>query len=441
MVLKSMSQQSVIPAGLAMLSALAAPLVALTGCKASLFDDGSQVTGPDGPIVVGAECPADCLGDAARDFDGTAAGVGNHWRYLDDTRDRSWTAMTPGAGKLTGANPATTISKCAAASSAPACAQLPGALLISTAGMSANADPALEFAITAKRVVKIGVRAFVPTSAPEQQLRIYRNSREDVLFTGPAAAGTLFEKGVFTDVIPGDRILVAVAPASGGATDVGLELFISDVGTASSCQVALSFNEASGNTIPGACGAAFTSYDYLAADVEIGPTLGEGPYPELGKAAVIAPGKYYKGTQLLDGSKDTTIQYWMRVATVDATYGAWPFSNEDLDSGGGLGNAVYERAETRFDSQTGTADATYVGANVPHVYNNTWEFVRVVHSGGKVTTCFNGKLVSTFDLPAGKLASGYVPHLGKNVRWLPQDPHFDGALDDLRVLSAALPCE
>jgi Concanavalin A-like lectin/glucanases superfamily len=443
MVLKSMSRRTAAPAGLAAAAVLAAMPMALTGCKASLFDDGSQVTGPDGPIVVGAECPAECLGDAARDFDGTAGGTGNHWRYLDDTRDRSWTAMTPAAGKLTGTNPATTISKCTTSSTATACTQLPGALLISTAGMSANADPALEFAIATKRVVKIGVRAFVPTTAPEQQIRVYRNSREDLLFTGPAAAGTLFEKGVFADVIPGDRILLAVAPASGGATDVGLELFISDVGTTSSCQVALSFNEASGNTIPGACGAAFTSYDYLATDTEVAPTLGDGPFPELGKAAVIAPGKYYKGSQILDKSKDVTIQFWMRVTAVDSIYVGYPFSDLDLDNNGGVSIDIFDSASPKIESlsYTGVGTPPYAGTFVSYPNSGAWQFIRLVHTQGKVSLCANGKRTLSYDHPEGKLNSGYPPFLGMNVKWPSVGAYFDGAIDDFRVVSMALPCE
>jgi Concanavalin A-like lectin/glucanases superfamily len=415
-------------------------LVLSTGCKASLFDDGKN---SDDPNVVGSTCPADCLGDAARDFNGTATGAGDTWRYLDDHRDRTWTAMTASADKMTGADPAVVIGKCTSGSKVAACAELPGALLISTAGASSAADPAIEFTVAAKRVVKVGVRAFVPTTAPEQQIRIYRNSREDVLFAGPATPGTLFEKAVSVDALAGDRLLVAIIPASGGATDVGLELFVSDVGTASSCQVALTFNEAVGTTVPGACGAAFDSYMYsdTGDDPKVAPTLGDGPFPELGKAALFVERAYYKGSEVLNKTGDVTIQYWLRVDAISPNGGGWPFSDEDLFAGGGIGNAVYTFTETRFDTQTGTPDVTYVGANTPHVYAGMWEFVRLVHSAGKVSTCINGKQLTSFDLPTGKLNSGFPPYLGKNVQWTPSGAFFIGAIDDVRVLSAALPCE
>ena len=44
-------------------------------------------------------------------------------------------------------------------------------------------------------------------------------------------------------------------------------------------------------------------------------------------------------------------------------------------------------------------------------------------------------------VPTGRTASSYVPYLGKNVVWPSQGAFFDGAIDDLRVLSTALPCE
>jgi hypothetical protein len=418
-------------------------LVLSTGCKASLFDDGKN---SDDPNVVGSTCPADCLGDAARDFNGTATGAGGNWRYLDDHRDRTWTAMTASADKMTGADPAVVIGKCTSGSKVAACAELPGALLISTAGASSAADPAIEFTVAAKRVVKVGVRAFVPTTAPEQQIRIYRNSREDVLFAGPATPGTLFEKAVSVDALAGDRLLVAIIPASGGATDVGLELFVSDVGTASSCQVALTFNEAVGTTVPGACGAAFESYMYADAgdDPKMAPTLGDGPFPELGKAAAIAPGNYYKGTEILDKSKDVTIQFWMRSNAV--TQLNYPFSDHDLNIRGGLSIDLYDLGGTTqlesFCPIAASENPPYAGGGVPYSNASAWQFIRMVATGGKVSVCISSKLALRYDVPTGRLNSGFPPHLGMNVLWgPPRGAFFDGLIDDFRVISAALPCE
>ena len=70
-----------------------------------------------------------------------------------------------------------------------------------------------------------------------------------------------------------------------------------------------------------------------------------------------------------------------------------------------------------------------------------WQFVRVVHTGGNVNVCLNGRRVTSFPVAPGKLASTFPPRLGKNVVWSPVGSFFDGELDDVRVLTGALPCE
>ncbi len=425
------------PALLLAFSSLAA--FASSACKdQSLFD---EVKDPGGPGDVGVECPANCLGDAARDFNGGNGGAGERWRYLEDLRDRSWTEMTIVDGSAQGAEPSTSITTCAARPTAPACAEIPGALLLSAAGSGAASDPALEFRPQSKGTFQVGLRVFVPATAISQQLLVYRNSREDLLFSGPAAPGELFERAIFADLLSDDRLLVALAPVSGGAADVALELFVSDIGMPSRCQLAVPFEQTSGTTVTSQCGGAFTSFDYANGDVEIAPTLTDGPYPELGQAARIAPGYYLKGDDILDKTGDVTLQFWMRFDAVFDSYGAWPVSDLDLDTGGGIGTSVYTAAELRFDSTVGTTDGSYLGANAPFSRMGQWVFVRVVHAEGKVSTCLDGKPFSSFELAAGKLASGYPLYLGRNVLWSPQVAAFDGRLDDLRVLSAALPCQ
>ncbi|HRC55484.1 MAG: hypothetical protein IPI49_09255 [Myxococcales bacterium] len=410
------------------------------GCKQSLFEDGAG----DDPDVVGTTCPAECLGDAARDFQ--AATPKRGWRYVEDRRNRTWVPMTAASKRAVGEDPANGFTTCADKPGAAACAALPGALLVSTAGGSSAADPALEFTVTSKRVAKLGVRVLVPADAPEQQLRIYRNSREDSLFTGSAAAGTLLEQVVSADVLPGDRLLLAFAPASGGATDIGVELFISDVGTPSSCKIGLTFDGATGNTVTNACGAAFTSYQYqdVGDDTEVPPTLGPGPFMELGQAAVIAPGKYYKGLEVPSKAGDVTLQFWMQAKTVNEIYGSYAYSDHDLDNTGGVSVDLYSPGRVIIESLSCTrvngGAGGYAGTFVDYPNSTTWQFVRLVHTGSKVTLCINNKQALNYALPGGKLTSSYPPYLGKNVKWSP-GAFFDGAMDDVRLLSTALPCE
>ncbi|HEV7555144.1 MAG TPA: hypothetical protein VGO00_06820, partial [Kofleriaceae bacterium] len=185
--------------------------VVTTGCSQSLFDShgttGSGSSGDD--AAVPATCQAPCVGDAAADFDGTAAGTTGNWRYLDDHRDRTWTAMTPAADAMTGADPANAITTCTAQPDAPVCQLLPGALLVSSSGSTSPADPAVELTVATAQVVQVSVLARVPDGEPPQQIRLYRNSREDVLFTGIAAPGSTLENAITLDALAGDRFLVA----------------------------------------------------------------------------------------------------------------------------------------------------------------------------------------------------------------------------------------
>lgn len=414
--------------------------LASSGCKEqSLFDEGNG----EGSGQVASKCPSQCLGDAARDFNGTPGGAGDVWRYLDDHRDRTWTAMTVEGGRMLGADGATAISSCVTKPAAPACAKIPAALLVNTAPSTGAFDPAIEFTLAAKTAVEINLRAWVPDAADLQQVLVYRNSREDLIYAGSALPGDLFERQLTVDAIAGDRLLVVVAAAAGGngANEVGLEVFFSNTGGASHCQVAVNFEQPMGNTIAAQCGANFNFLDYAASDAPLPPVLASGPYPELGSAASIAIGKYFKGADVLDKSGDFTLQYWMYVNALDDLYDGWPVSDLDLDTGGGIGNAIYRRAEVRLDTTVGTTNGDYVGANIEYPNLGKWQFVRVVHTGGKVSTCLNGKRVTSFDLAAGKLASNFPLYLGKNVRWNPQVAAYNGLLDDVRAFSAALPCE
>src|SRR5262249_60621318 len=88
-------------------------------CSQSLFDNhGPGTTGGDdtGP----ATCNAPCLADAAVDFDGSAGGKNQLWRYLDDHRNRTFTVMMPGPTTQTGPDPPNHITPCAATPAAAA---------------------------------------------------------------------------------------------------------------------------------------------------------------------------------------------------------------------------------------------------------------------------------------------------------------------------------
>lgn len=418
------------------------------GCGQSLFDAHGAIDGggggTDATPVVPATCPAPCLADAAADFNGTPGGAGGRWRYLDDHRDRTWAAMKPGAMVMTGADTANQITTCAAKPTAAACKALPGALLVSSAGATSPADPALEVTTPTAQVVQLSLHAYVP-AGDDQTIRIYRNSREDVLYTGVATAGTVLDRTLTLDALGGDRFLVALAPTTKGATDVGLHVFVNPTGAVfpSTCQVALSFAAAAGNTVDNLCGGDFTHTLYSGGDTA--PPLAAPPFPELGKAADITPDAYFTSTGTLDKSHDITVQFWVKLRGFVDPYDAWMFSDLDLDATGGLGIAMLDRGGPKLDVATcSVATQTTImfdEAQVAYPADGSWQFVRVVHTNGNVHVCLNGARMTSFAVAPGRLQSTFSPHLGRNVVWTPSGAFFNGELDDVRVLTGALPCD
>ncbi|MEJ7604250.1 MAG: LamG domain-containing protein, partial [Kofleriaceae bacterium] len=377
---------------------------------------------------------------AAADYDPD----GTRWHYLEDQRNRTWTPMTPDGGGVIGTDPANAITTCRAQPSAPACAALPGALLISTAGSTSAADPAIAFTSPTPQVIQLSVRVHVASDAgAEQRVRIYRNSREDELFTGTAVEGTTFEHSLTVDALPDDRFFLALAPAAGGAAQVAAHFYINGTGAAfpSTCQLAVGFGAATGNTVDNACGPDVTHNDYMAG-MPVPPVLGPGPYPELGQAADLTAEKYYETANVLDKAGDTTVQLWVKHDAVVDVYGAWLFSDLDLDATGGLGIVIYDQSGLRMEVTTCTAAGPlmFAGEDVAYPADAAWHFIRVVHTAGNVAICLDGTRVASFPTATGKLTSTFHPYIGKNVRWTPAGAFTDASIDDVRVLSTALPC-
>lgn len=421
-------------------------LACLAACSQSLFDNtGGKDGGNGGELPVASSCTAPCVGDGGGDFDGTPTGKTMRWRYLEDHRDRTWTAMTSdGSGGFMGtADNNNAITVCTPQRSEHACMSLPGALLVSAAGATAAADPAIELTTPSNQVVQVSLKVAVPPGAFEQTVRLYRNSREDVLYTAVAQPGTTLEASVTIDALAAERILFALAPTAMGDQYVGVQLFVSGTGAAfpKDCQLALSFSSAMGNVVDNLCGGDFTSTDYNTGDTP--PTLAAGPFAEQGMAADIAPDKYYVGTNLALRNADSTLQFWLRHDMLVPTYSAWPFSDLDLDNGGGLGVVLYDQNGLQLEVNTCTSPnpLAFGGDRVPYPTDGKWHFVRVVQKGSIVNVCLDGTKQFSFAADPGKLASTFRPHLGRNVVWTPSGAFYDGGLDDVRIFTGALPCE
>jgi hypothetical protein len=414
--------------------ALVAALVA--GCKQSLFDSHPDVDG-GGSGMVASSCPAPCLADAAADF-GMAK-----WRYLDDNKNRSWTPMTMMSGGYSGSG-SNRVSSCDNDSSAAACDALPGALLVTTTGSTAAADPAVSYTAASNQVVQLTVRVHVPVSATEHTVRLYRNSREDSLVTGTAIPGSTFERALTLDALKDDRFYLALAPTGQGAQLIGVHVYLNATQDTfpSTCQLALPFAGPMANTTDNLCG---VDYAYETNDTATPWALGTPPFPELGTSADITMDKYFKGSDKLVRAGDTTTQLWLRHDAFVSTYNAIVFSDMDLDNTGGLGIYVVNATPPTLYIGTCTlatpTTLDFASAEGAYPDDHAWHFVRVVHTNGMVKACVDGMRVASYALPAGKMQSTYQPWLGRNVYWTPTGAYLDGAIDEVRVITGALPCD
>jgi hypothetical protein len=425
-------------------------LVLLGGCDESLFGTrghGNGGGGDDDGGVTG--CSAPCNADAAAEFDGTAGGAHGRWRYLDDHRDRSWAAMTVGNQVMKGADPGVQITTCRAFPDADACRTLANALLISTAVPSAN-DPAIELTVAEAQVLELHVEALVPGGGGDQTVRLYRNSREDELFTGIATPGTVLDHKITVDVVPGDRLLVSVGSKVAGTANVGLNLFASGTGAPfpASCQVTVPFASAAGAAVVDLCGnTVFTHYN-PAGTAPV--ALDVGPFPEQGKGTILSLGEYFawgpKGIPMppvLDWRQDVTVQLWTKADPVSSSRPTFLFSDLDPDYGSGIelsltqgGTVALNVDMASCDTPTSLGTVT-AGGSYPN--SDQWHFIRAVRTGGALHVCLDGAplMKAAINKPCTQ-PSNYPLLLGAKPS--SGEASFSGRIDDVRVFTGALPC-
>lgn len=430
----------------------------LVGCGQSLFDASGPDRGRDGGGGDDDElgrCNAPCIADAAADFDGTPTGDGGHWRYLDDLGNRQWVAMAPDGTQMTGNEGRNRITTCLGRRDLPACEALPRALLVTSAGGAGGAgvpmgsDPAIEFTASSAQVIELRVLAFLP-SGDDQVIRLYRNSREDVVFTGVARPGMRLEQTVLLDALAGDRFLVAVSassPTAGGATDLGLHLTINAVSASfpSTCQRALAFEVQTGNTVQDRCqGEVFALFKDSGTQGQL--FLKGGPFVEQGYAADLST-----GTHFLDISGDAlaheaglTVQLWVELKDVVGFDPMWLFSDLTGD-GAGLGIAIASNGTAvpvivaaAYSGQP--FEAAHVEATAPFPLPQQWHFVRVVHTDGEVAVCVDGARVASAAV-VNSVHLKTFEHVALGTEGGSALSHFVGELDDVRAITGALPCE
>jgi Concanavalin A-like lectin/glucanases superfamily len=446
-----------------LIARLAALAAALAGCGQSLFDahgdgDGSGDGGAgDGGDQLGI-CDAPCLADAAADFDGTSDGRSGRWRYLEDLGTRSWAAMVANeqSQEMTGASSTDNrITSCAARPGAAACRALPRALLVSSsgradpAGPGAPSDPAIELILgsdDSNKVIELRLRLVVP-SGPDQRVRLYRNSREDSLITAVVSTGAPYDQAIELDALAGDRFYVSIEPAAGSGppvADLGLHLTATAVAKTfpATCQLALPFEAVTDNSLTDVCGdRVFTQLDAGNAQVPI--ALGPGPFAERGMAASLTDGTHFNDTRLrpLDHRREVTIQFWVQVRELAPTFPAVPFSDLNIDTGGGIGITI-QPGFPMAQLQVATCDAeiTCSQALAPYFEPTAWRFVRVVHGMTGVDVCLDGVRVARVAARSTEPPLFDPPDLGKQVLASANEAHLDGLIDEVRVITGALPC-
>lgn len=433
-----------------LIRAVVVAVAVLAGCSESLFGphradlthDGSVEGEDSGSGDPQGLCTGSCISDAAAAFDGSDTGIGHYWRYLEDMRNRLWNPMTAGPMGLAGSNPRNHLSTCAAHPDAAACAKIAGALLVSAAGPSSDADPAIGFVAAIPQSIELRLRVAVPDDG-SQTIRLYRNSREDVLFTATVAAGATVDQAILVDALAGDRFLVAIIPPTDdGATDVGLDLTVRASGVfPTSCQLAVEFELVTGNSITdvSCASAVLTQRDARGPST---PIQGAAPFVELHAALKIPEGSFLEmlpPTEVLDYAGDITLQLWVyqRAASASAVS---VFSDRDAMAGGGVGISILPGLVPMLDVATGTSPAPhFVHATVLYPAPAFWHFLRIVRSRADLRVCIDGEHAMTIDAPAA-LAASHAIELGKDVQDPPDAALFDGSMDDLRVFTGALPC-
>ncbi|HWU86499.1 MAG TPA: LamG-like jellyroll fold domain-containing protein [Kofleriaceae bacterium] len=434
-------------------------MLLVAGCSESLFDahggrrgdggPGGDDGGVDADIPVPTTCPDPCIADAAADYNGVQGGKNGVWHYFDDHRNRAWMRMTETAGEMTGLEN-DRIASCTDHPTTTACQGLPGAILVSSGGVAAS-DPAIEYQSPAAQVIQLSFHAYVPSDGQVQKVRLYRNSREDVLFTRTAMPGSTVSHTMFVDALADDRFLIALEPMQTAVGQVALHFFVNGPIAAfpSACKLALAFESASGDKVNNLCSdsimsptLSFLRYNNgapLSAPVSLNVT---GPFSELGQAADIALDRYFQASDLNPRPGAVTVQLWVRHDALGAAK-AYVFSNLDKDVGGGLAVALFDMSGPKIEvtsaRKVGQADVSNLAA-YPFPLGG-WHFIRVVGSNDKVTVCLDGGRATDFDYPTADLVSTFPVHLGKNVTWEPAGAFFKGGIDDVRVLSTALPCE
>ncbi|HWO25787.1 MAG TPA: LamG-like jellyroll fold domain-containing protein [Kofleriaceae bacterium] len=437
--------------------AVAGAVAGAAGCGQSLFDaHGDRArrdagTGDDdASIPVPVMCPDECVGDAAADFDEAVS----PWRYLEEGPSHQWLEMAQNGAERSGlSDMRNTIRQCRSDGTAAACKELPDALLVTAAGESGAFYPAVELKFTGAQaqVLHLIIRAHVPEGSGAQHIRLYRNGREDVLYSARGVKGATVAREVIVDALPGDRFLASVEPAGTDGGSAALQFFVSKQGERfpSTCLLAASFETAAGAVIEDLC----TNRDLTfktsagAPTMPMLPSIG-GAFLEQGNFIRIPEGNYMQVADsqalVLARNDSLTIQFWVRVTRISTAGQGFLFSDLDGDLGGGVmlsiddlpGPTLVVSGAVAVSQTSSTITTSSTGA--PPL--GQWFFVRLIDTPSQLRVCVDGSQRMTHTVTPDRTQTIYPAHLGREA-FSAGTPLLDGSIDDLRVLSGALPCD
>jgi len=422
--------------------------------------DGGSV---DGPALDGgdpATCTDPCLSDAVLDFGDTQGSGPLEWRYLNDTR--TVTGLTYGelapsthymAPAWTDTTPPPAIVDCGESIDGE-CATASGTLVFEANALSGGSDPVLSFTATTDGSYVVVVDVVAVTGGPAS-VTISRTSRLDSI-----AVGRLTGPGAVTgvvDLLEGERGLITITPVAdpGGAVSVAGNVRVSRfIGEAlADCEMAATFDPADAFAL--GCSAGRLTEGPGTADST--PISGPSPAHREGRAwRYNARGLVASGLRP-DYGGDFTVQLWMlvdnlsfdppdvysdtTVSSVEAAGGVRLRLDRDPDVA--LATYVFglTGAPPVDPSVTCAADGictgTIAGA-IPAL--DEWHFYRIVRRADldEVRFCIDGELVGTAPLDGDlDISPGVDPKISSTGG---SRDALEGAVDDVRIFSRALPC-
>jgi len=268
------------------------------------------------------------------DFDRLADRLDRRWPLPRRSPDRAWTRWT--ARNVSPAPIEQQDHVRAPRSPRPRVRAAPRPLLVSSAGATSAADPAIEYTGGADEHRPADAAGPRPSGTPAQVVRIYRNSREDVWSPRPRCPASPSIREITVDALAGrDRSSSRSRPRRWVPATSRSAVRHNTGAVSLDCQLALSF---SARTATRRQPVRRRSLVQRLQRPDDPARPRRRPFVEQGQAADITPDRYYEGTAILDRHRrlDGPDVGQSHDALVDP-YGAWVFSDEDLNAGGGLG--------------------------------------------------------------------------------------------------------